>query len=766
VQNQGLLFWILNSDKKPLYVNAAGNVEVGASVFKSDGVTPAHLQFSPDGWNDTMVNWGRSNKYLGLFREFSVPLNFVKDGAKILRWAMWNYGIEAVLYLSILKLDRTTFPDKYEQWYTGELDFSQYKQTKNGVDITIMEGGLSKILKAQEGTSYEVRINDDTERRALYLDGMPFENRVECNIFDQEIAGAAFTPGSEFWVLGTGIISNEGTSQGVISADQAQSSDQPPNSPNSFFTSVSKTIPVNISGSISVKNFLSGTTSIKIFIHKHTSDGVFVSEHVIVPIQNISGAGTFITVSYSFTIPFEPGTKATLYARVEGASSLGGIVNIIGSMSYNYNVTFDSTLCECLTWMRVFEKLTEKMTKGKYGCRSNFLSSLDDTNLITSGQAIRQYKSDAVIKTNFNDFFKACQRWGVGLGIENDMLIIEKHEYFFQNDIAIELGEVNDVEWIFAEDLGFNTIKSGYTNQTYDNVNGIYEFNVTQQYTTPITRNVKELDLICPYRADMTGIELTRLKLFQLDTTDNKADNETFIVNVEKGTQYNYYKGTFEKQINTGSYFILIPTVLFQLPNGQIFTISGTNYTVINTSYLISGFTLIQVLEPVTAGTVTGEISIYDPLIYKLNRPVYSPLTGLLFPDEAFNIELSPKRSLLNNGAYIHSVLDFQDAGKVDFQSGEKNSNLVAGPISEKGDIVIYDLPDKLFLPYYAKFKTKVPLNLPAIMRMTPYSKIAWLQNGVRFTGYLWKGGIAPADNDSQSWQILSSPENNLNNLI
>jgi len=754
VQNQGLLFWILNSDKKPLYVNAAGNVEVGASVFKSDGVTPAHLQFSPDGWNDTMVNWGRSNKYLGLFREFSVPLNFVKDGAKILRWAMWNYGIEAVLYLSILKLDRTTFPDKYEQWYTGELDFSQYKQTKNGVDITIMEGGLSKILKAQEGTSYEININNDSERRALYLDGMPFRNEIEWTIFgDQRVLLGDM-------LVGCGIVSQEGTTQGVIVQDGPYT----PYSavPNGWITQViNKSLTFNWEVNIKIK--MTSTSLVEVNIIKCDKDGVEISRHLVSSATYTAGSVNYIVNSIS--IPVVDGENC--FIEMSGTGSLGGEYFILGGfIRLNYNVTFDSTLCECLTWMRVFEKLTEKMTKGKYGCRSNFLSSLDETNLITSGQAIRQYKSDAVDKTNFNDFFKACQRWGVGLGIENDILIIEKHEYFFQNSTAIELGEVDDVEWGFAEDLGFNTIKSGYTNQTYDNVNGIYEFNVTQQYTTPISKNVKELDLICPYRADMTGIELTRLKLFQLDTTDNKADNETFIVNVEKGTQYNYYKGTFEKQINTGSYFILIPTVLFQLPNGQIFTISGTNYTVINTSYLISGFTLIQVLEPLTAGTVTGEISIYDPSIFKLNRPVYSPLTGLLFPNEAFNIELSPKRSLLNNGAYIHSVLDFQDAGKVDFQSGEKNSNLVAGPISEKGDIVIYDLPAKLFLPYYAKFKTKVPLDLPAIMRLTPYSKIAWLQNGVRFTGYLWKGGIAPADNDSQAWQILSSPENNLNSLI
>src|SRR5687768_11509316 len=151
MQNKSLLFWILNADKKPMYENADGNIEAGTGVVKSDG-TPAHLEFSPDGWSDTLVEWGRNIKYLGLFRDFSVPLNFVRDGAKILRHIKWTVGMEAIRYLAISKLNRTIFPDTYDHWYTGEFDFSKFKQKKNGVDIQLVEGGLSKLLKAYEAT--------------------------------------------------------------------------------------------------------------------------------------------------------------------------------------------------------------------------------------------------------------------------------------------------------------------------------------------------------------------------------------------------------------------------------------------------------------------------------------------------------------------------------------------------------------------------------------------------------------------------------------
>jgi len=773
MQNKNLLFWILGADKKPHYINASDHVEVGDGVTQTDGTTPANLAYSPDGWNETLVKYGRSNKYWGLFRDFTVPLNFVKDGAKILRNAMWKQGMEAVLYLAISKLNRTAFPDTYDPWYAGEFDFSKFKQTQHGIDINIMEGGLSKLLKANEGTTYEIDVKNDPERFSLYFDGIPFTNKVENSIFEQEIAGAAFTPGSEYWVLGTGVISNEGTSQGVITGDQAQSSDQAPNSPNCFFTSVSKNITINISGSIYVKNFLSGTSSIKVFIHKHTSDGVFLSEYVIVPIQNISGLGTSFTVSYSFTIPFEPGTKATLYARIATVSTPGGIVNIVGTMNYNYDVIFDSTLCECLIWKRVFEKLTEKLTDGKYGCKSSFLDSLDGSQVLTCGQAIRRFQDPVnpqYIKTSMNDFFKALQHWGCGLGIENDTLVIERHEYFFGKDISMHLGEVKDLEIVVAEDLEFNSIKVGYQNKTYDSINGKDEFNVTQGYTTPHTRIVKELDLVSPYRADMFGIELTRLKMFGKDTTDNIADNDTFMINVIKGTDYDYFNGSFQTQVNTGSYFVLIPTVKTPLANGTIISFSGNDYTILNTSYLIDGFTFIQVLEPVTNATLNTTINVTDPNIYKLYRPAYSSITGLLQPAKAFNTELTPKHALLNNGALLHSLLDYQDSKEIVFQTGEKNSELsttLAGvTIAQKANVSIASLPAKLFLPYYAKFKTKVEVDLPGMMRLKPYDKVSFDYDGNTYTGFVWDAGMAPADDDAQTWQLLMAPENDMKKLI
>jgi len=757
--NPILKYFILNSDKKPLFENVSGHVEAGEGATKTDG-SSASLKHSPDGWNETLVKYARNNKWLGVFRDFSIPLNFVKDGALILRDAMWKKGIEAVYYLAIQKLDQNNFPDRYYNWYTGEFDFSKFKQTLDGVDIQLVEGGLTKLLKSNEATTYEIDIHNDAEKKILALDGLPFRNKVEWNVFeDQNIQGS-----NQY--VGLGIISQEGTSQGV--AVQDSPFDFIDTFPNEKWISnvISKTIPqtfvINIRVAVKLDCFVT------VRMQKRSLSGTTTNYNII------SGsylAGQLIDQNITITVPMTDGDK--LYVRAETPFlSTGSTWYTIesGSIKLEYDVTFDTTLCECLTWKRLGEKITEKLTGGKYGFKSSFLDSLDETQLLTSGQAIRKYGAPSVFKTSLSDFFKACQRWGVGMGIENDQLIIEKHEYFFRNDIAFELGEVSECEIFLAEDLVINTIKVGYQNQTYDNVNGKDEFNVTQQYSTPITRVVKELDLICPYRADMFGIELTRLKLFGKDTTDSSSDNDTFQANVSKGALYSVYNGGFTAELNTGNYFLKIPTTETLLNIGQVITISGVTHTVLSISFLIVGYSYVGITGVITPGSYNTSITVYNAEYYKLNRPAYSSITGLIFPDQAFNVELSPTHFFDGNGAYINSVLDTKGIGKIVFQTGEKNSVLsrTLGGVTttENSDIPIFNLPAKLFLPYYASFKTKVDIDLPAIMRTNPYSKIAFYWLGLRITAYLWDGGFAPATDDSQGWKVLLAPDNDLTKLI
>lgn len=91
-----------------------------------------------------------------------------------------------------------------------------------------------------------------------------------------------------------------------------------------------------------------------------------------------------------------------------------------------------------------------------------------------------------------------------------------------------------NVEISVAKDLIFNSIKAGYPNQTYDEINGKEEINSQQNYVIDSVGIVRELDIMSTYRADAYGIEFLRINLDGKSTTDSDSDNDVFFVYVER----------------------------------------------------------------------------------------------------------------------------------------------------------------------------------------------------------------------------------------
>lgn len=685
--------WFFNATHKPVYMENGAIVEGdGFTLLKPNGM-PAHLESEPAGWSDALVKYGRNMTYMGLFRDFTVPLTFGFDGAKILRQAMWGQrGIEAQLFFALSKLDRYEFAQTYKPWYIGELDFSKIKQRRDVVEINVMEGGVSKYLKAYENTTYEIPVYTEPQAVNVYMDGMPFTNHLEYTIFDQ--------PGSTNTIIqpGMGIIVQEGTTQGIFSGDQEYESPAAgfPNE-SQFFESLTKTFTANFNGSISIVRTTAGSHGVRIRFRKRNELSGTTTDYIIA--QQFSAPGTY-TYPFNIDIPFIPGDKLHLHydAYTDSIMTYRGVG---GGFNLNYNIKFEPTFCKCLRGDFLLKQLVSKMSNGTCTATSNFLANFRGL-VFTSGTALRG-QTNSVIKLSFTDFYKTCKPFFTGVGVQNGVLILEQLGNFFQDVQIADVGEVNEMEVEVAEDMVFNNIKAGYRNNTYDNVNGTDEFNVGQQYQTVITKIVKELDLVSGARADMTGIELVRLNLTGKDTTDSSTDNDMFILNIST---------TLE-------------------------TISGVD-------------------------------------CYRLNRPAYTSISGLLHPQEAFNIPFSPKRQLIRWLPYIYSMLDLQLGTDVKFTNGDKNSELVtlmAGPgvpfefVTEKGDFTVLNTP-KLFKPYYFKFKTEAPYNYTTIMETNPYGKIKFTYKGKVYYGFMVDGGTTPATQEVQEWKLLATADTDMTQLI
>lgn len=123
------------------------------------------LIHAPDGWDEQLVRWERSLKYWGMFRSFSIPLKFVKDGALALRTEFYTYGLKSQVNISIERQNKLTFA--YEVAYSGMIDFGTWKDLDTYVEVTIIDGGLVKYLKDNEGTEYQIENGNFTELYSL-----------------------------------------------------------------------------------------------------------------------------------------------------------------------------------------------------------------------------------------------------------------------------------------------------------------------------------------------------------------------------------------------------------------------------------------------------------------------------------------------------------------------------------------------------------------------------------------------------------------------
>src|SRR5690606_12224308 len=100
------------------------------------GTTDYILDNAPPGWIDeSLITFKRDIKYHSLFRDFTLPMSFVLDGATILRSQYYQYGSEALVRFKVMRLDRNTF--QYKQEYIGEIDFSEITDSRDSFECNV-----------------------------------------------------------------------------------------------------------------------------------------------------------------------------------------------------------------------------------------------------------------------------------------------------------------------------------------------------------------------------------------------------------------------------------------------------------------------------------------------------------------------------------------------------------------------------------------------------------------------------------------------------
>lgn len=704
------------------------------------------LPNAPRNWEGSLINWARSDKYYGMIRSFTQPMDFVLDGATILREQFYQYGIGAQVQLEIAKFNASTY--NYEVFYLGDIDFTNFKDTGSIdgyiVTVNLVQGGIMKAVKAYEDVKYTIPLAGQQ-----IVNPTPIKLNENCDYIL-----TAYADGVEDGYPGLRIVNNDQKS----TVNSVQDLDNIPAPPPDFSTENAWFFRATTDGNVKITATEILGTIIAGIVHVHYNLSIYRSDNTIAYTLldvNVTDPTYPFGINFETVIPVLAGEKLFLYGRffdhgeveiAEGQLSLAYSTispnsdvlavepfylfsNLMKQMNGNVPVPCQSYLLKDWQGLKITcgdairPVITSDVQSGDtmnpgqeytvvfgtvtygfsiYPINSIIIATASYPTFTTSDDGYLQTNNAApAIVTSFTDFFKAMNAiLNVGWGTQTiggvEYSVMEKKSYFYQNTLkAISVGEVGSFGLSVYLPYLYNSVKYGYVDQTYDQINGITEFNSQANAQFPLTVINKELDLVSPYRADSTGVELIRVNLSNSGSgnSNTSGNNDVFLIHCND----------------------------FPAGDGK-----------------------------------------YVPLVV----PSFSGVDTNLY-----NMMISPKRNLLRHGDYLHGILDKLDGENIVFTSALKNYNLISTDItslvvSERANISIGSLPLKLFLPYEAEILVKEPFNMLDLVDKYPTGYIAFTVNNNPYGGFIIDSNTDTDQNKPQKIKLLYTPDSQMQNNI
>jgi hypothetical protein len=696
--NKELLYFIMDDSDNTYDIDPNGKLITTPS--------PRPLENTPDGWQEAAIQYGRNTTYFGIVRSFTVPLGFVKKGARIVRKLYYSKGVQAIARLLIAKYDK--FKLIYTRVYKSALNFSTFNDSETTATIQTTDDDLTMYIKANESTTYEIPI-DVPEAINVLMDGMDLYSTVRAINYawlitedDGTQVADLFT--SDYIFMGFSITSTETQYPSVLWATTtsykgANSLDY---DPADWLMQATVDVAVKIQSQLTV--FTVGADALRIGAYIRSGQNVAREEDIFPP--TAPGPTGLLTFDLDYTLNLRAGDRVWLFINQIGSGAgkeLGFPQDNIVNFPYQYRK--EPTSIKCLRGLYVLDQLVKKMSNNNYGAESVLLSEGGEAYdfVLTSGDAIRGFTADPdtgyagpSIKTSLSDFFKSYNtRFNTAITNTAQALVFqEKTDVFTQSNIT-DIGEVQDLQIAPLTDHIFSSITIGWPNQTYDDPNGKEEFNTTHVYTTPVTRVSKTLDLTSVYRADAYGIEFTRINLDGKTTTDSSSDNDVFIINIAETPE--------------GSFILNRPA---------FDSITG----------LLAGDTAFNVL--------------------------LSPKRCLIKHGCYLRVGLDK----LEDQYLVYQTQD-KNPSLVTVQNGVT--------ITENGDYLISALDSPLFLPQMFQYNCQTPYNIVDLIEADPNGIISFSWKGAKFLGgYVYAAGQQPANNAQQAFQLYAAVGNDMEALI
>ena len=696
------------------YVDTNGNVLTTTTATK--------LEYAPKDKDSTKITEERKFTYHGVYRKYSTPVEFVEDGAHILRHIFNTQGINGVCWFRIDVFDSSVSVNDFVEEYRGDIDFSRYDSGRYIVKVEMMEDGFPSKLVSQESTEYELEMADSTEKIWVKIPSIPLKGKHKWVTIPNEVIDnypTHYATTLEGHNIHFGIM-NENPTDNIITMLEN----------NDDNNAHDVTLTYNYNYYVGVSSLISIGSPYKFRIYywlRDKSSFSTIAEYDIfnsTPYIASGGSYTFVgTNAQTISMPANSYLYVVVSLYATAAPAAGNVIPPTDWDCNNYG-------SECIMEINVdtpdfyipMRSLNSVGTElvNNIGDDTTFVSDLFDTDYpnlyLTSGDAaINLPKSK--LKTTFADFWKSVN--GVLCAtmkydrVADEARIENRIDSYDLTEIT-DVGAVSGMTYNPLTEEQWTNLKIGYENQTYDDVNGKDEPNQTTSYKSPLRRTLGDKDLKSSYRSDHYGLVFHCLNLNNKTETDSEPDNNIWVVDVD---------------IDAGT--------VGYVPTG--YTGAGEPY-------------------------------------YNVKKDTAIAVSNVYAGNTYFNISLSPARNFQRHQQYFHGLFWNLDSDSVTWQSSNKSnatglmmstydSNTLE-TLAEDQNFAIVNFPDAYFKPIIFKFETVVDNEFKDLVLANPYGYITFVHNGNSFKGYILKVEYGISRPTQKTFELLCTADTDTDNLI
>lgn len=226
------------------------------------------------------------------------------------------------------------------------------------------------------------------------------------------------------------------------------------------------------------------------------------------------------------------GDYVCLEIKSTSTSSQGDMHLFDANMFINWKdpVPETTTWCNGIAPVALAQKIIDSIAGEGYTVTidADTAGVLAVTSLV-AGEELRQIAGAKIYATfnNFADFMEAV--FGYTYHISGNTLRFCHRSSVFTGSVKKTIDEIDEVVYSVEDSLIYATVEAGYSKKEYGEINGRYETNFTNYYSTGYGVTDKKLSLISKFRTDSYGVEFTMQK-GEDKSEDNKADEDVFCV--------------------------------------------------------------------------------------------------------------------------------------------------------------------------------------------------------------------------------------------